>query len=346
MCRWNPSFCCSIWFAKKIEVIIRNGQIVFNIPANWVGATRFEVFDENGILLVAGDLNRTGAVIPKFEKYELDEAAQRRYWYFTRRLHNPLPKWFKLETGKKPGPDVVLDPDTWRPGQTSFGWSPVCSKMETTKPESLYSKAKNRLDEVIGQKSEIDFSVENSESYSRELLNSLDILIEATFYAGLYADNKLLSLAILANDLCELMNLPCGNQDKQLSAPNIAEWKPHFKEPLEDAIIEKWKEYGPKLSLDVGLLFNYWIYLQHRGIESLESRGYDAIFATNKYYQIWEALRKLVNGKVVNASRERVFDSRIDVLSSYPKAKVPSNVEELERFLKFAFDKCRPRLKN
>ncbi|MBN1970834.1 MAG: hypothetical protein JW870_15815 [Candidatus Delongbacteria bacterium] len=75
-----------------------------------------------------------------------------------------------------------------------------------------------------------------------------------------------------------------------------------------------------------------------------EYRALDAVIVTNKYYQIWEALRQLMGEKIVNASRERVFDSRIDVLSSYSSINKPSNITELEKCLKFAFDKCLPKL--
>ncbi|MDG6222938.1 MAG: hypothetical protein QCH99_06740 [Candidatus Bathyarchaeota archaeon] len=327
-----------------IEAIIKNGKLIFDIPHNWNGATRYEIFDTQGNLLAIGDLNRTGAVIPKLENYKLDDAARRRLWYFARRLHNPLPKWLTQRKGEDESIDFLINPELMRLGHVSWVWHPVSRRIEATNPEDFYSRSKRRFEDVIAKHKQLTLNSDNIGSYLRESLNALDLMIEGTFYASLFSENQKQNLVLLAKDLCEWLNLPCSNRYKPLAVPNIQNWSPHFCNPLSEELIQKWKEYGPLLSLDVGILFNYWIYFELRGIESFDYRGLDAVIVTNKYFQIWEALRHLMGEKIVNASRERVFDSRLDVLTSYPKINNPSNIAELEKCLKFAFDRCAPKL--
>lgn len=342
------------------EATIKNGKLIFDIPSNWNGATRYEVFDYQGNLLGSGDLNRTVAVIPKLENYRLDDAARRRLWYFARRLQNPLPKWLNQRKEVDENIDFLIDPELMRLGQVSWIWHPVSRKIEATNPKDFYSRAKRRFEDVIAKRTQLTLDLDSNRSYLRESLNALDLIIEATFLASLYPENKmqepvlllkdlrkllkLQNLVHLAKDLSEWLNLPCGNPYKPLAAPDFQNWSPHFCYALNEEMIQKWREYGPLLSLDVGVLFNYWIYFHLRGIGSFEYRGLDAVIVTNKYYQIWEALRQLMGEKIVTASRERVFDSRSDVLSSYPTINKPSNITELEKCLKFAFEKCIPKL--
>jgi len=327
-----------------IEAIIKNGKLIFDIPSNWIGATRYEVFDYQGNLLGYGDLNRTGAVIPKLENYKLDDSARRRLWYFARRLQNPLPKWLNQIKEVDESIDFLIDPELMRLGQVSWVWHPVSRRIEPTNPKDFYSRAKRRFEDVIAKSKQLTLDSDNTRSYLRESLNALDLVIEGTFYTSLFSENQLQNLGLLAKDLSEWLNLPCGNPYKPLAAPDLQNWSPHFCYPLNEQIIQKWKEYGPLLSLDVGLLFNYWIYFHLRGIGCFEYRAFDAVIVTNKYYQIWEALRQLMGEKIVTASRERVFDSRLDVLSSYPTINKPSNIAELEKCLKFAFDRCKAKL--
>ena len=327
-----------------IEVKVTNGRLVFDIPSNWCGATRYEVFDNQGNLLAVGDLNRTGAAIPKLETYELDEAARRRLWYYARRLHKPKPKWLSWRNEREELSDILIDPRLWKLGQGSVAWSPVSRRIEAVNPENFYSEAKKSFQEVMATYHKVRVKPNLTDPFLRHALVALDLLIEGVFYAGLYAKNRRESLVYLAKDLSEWMNLPSGNPNQPLAPLELQSWRPHLCETLTEPMVQKWKEYGPRLSLDIGILFDYWIYFQLQGPHCFDSRSLDAVIVTNKYHQIWVGLRYLAGEKLVNAAVERVFDSRADVLSSHQEYKMPFNSADLERCLKSAFDKCKHRL--
>jgi len=326
-----------------LEVKVTNGRLIFGIPPNWSGATRYEVLDSQGNVLAIGVLNRTGAAIPKLETYELDEVARRRLWYYARRLQKPKPKWLSWKSERDELRDILIDPQLWKPGQGSGAWSPVSRRLEAVMPENFYSEAKKKLQEVMSIYDEVRVSPNLAAPFLRHALVALDLLIEGAFYAGLYAKDRKKDLVYLAKDLSKWMNLPSGNQP--LAPLELQSWRPHLCDVLTEVVVREWKEYGPRLSLDIGILFDYWIYFQLEGSHGFDRRSLDAVIVTNRYHQIWVGLRHLAGEKLVNASVERVWDSRADVLCSHQEFDMPSDWVDLEGCLKSAFDKCKHRLR-
>lgn len=328
---------------EKLEVKVANRRLIFDIPSNWSGATRYEVFDSQGNILAVGALNRTGAAIPKLETYELDEVARRRLWYYARRLQKPKPKWLRWKSEMEELRDILIDPRLWKPGQGTESWSPVSRRLEVVMPKNFYSEAKKKLQEVMSIYDKVRVSPDLAAPFLRHALVALDLLIEGTFYAGLYAKDGNKDLVYLARDVSKWMNLPSGNQP--LAPLKLQSWRPHLYGLLTEAVVQEWEEYGPRLSLDIGILFDYWIYFQGVGSRGFDRRSLDAVIVTNRYYQIWAGLRHLAGEKLVNASVERVWDSRVDVLCSHQEFDMPSNLPDLERCIKSAFDKCKHRLR-
>ena len=108
-------------------------------------------------------------------------------------------------------------------------------------------------------------------------------------------------------------------------------------------MILEWQKYGPRLSLETGILFDYWIYFQHVGISAFTGRSLDGVIVTNRFYQIWKSLQYLSKKRMVKASFERIWDNRMEVLNSQ-RVNTPAGLEDLEDCLESSFNRCKNRL--
>jgi len=327
--------------AERVKTKVESGKIIFTIPPDWTG-TKYEIFNENGMLISFGIINRTRISIPKFEEYNLDEDALREFYRFMRKLQNIFPDQRTNEPEKLP--EVVIIDEKLLSKPPKREWNSYSVSFQELSTDQLYSKAKKKLAKTIN-------SLFQGNASLRQLLSSLDLTIESAFYAGLLTGDRKYYPAQVARDLSEIMNLPSGKENQELILDKLENWQPHLSKPLNQPMLNEWKKQGPTSGIDVSLLFNYWLYFQSLPPNAFENRALDAIMVTNRYYQIWKAFEKLTTEKTVKASRERIWDSRIKVLKSkeiQEKAPIPlpSDLKEIETCLQSAFERCIPRLKS
>jgi hypothetical protein len=111
--------------------------------------------------------------------------------------------------------------------------------------------------------------------------------------------------------------------------------------------LELWNSYAPRFCLDIGLLIDFWVYLQRRGANSMNERSLDAVYTINRYYGIWRCLETLTDEEPAKASVERIWDHRMRMLrapSMVGNIQLPSSPMELEICLNDAFERSRRRL--
>jgi hypothetical protein len=328
--------------AEKIEVLVVNGKIVFEIPPHWKG-TKYEVIDYNGHMLTYGIINRVRIVVSGYEERNFDEDTLRELYRFMRRLQQNVTFYGKKGEINQSGLDIVIVDENLRPRPPQRDWNPYSGNFKDTKPDQFYIDTKKKLLKTV------EYLLQGHANL-RQLMSNLDLALESTFYAGLLTGSRALYQVQVANDFSQWMNLPSGNDTQVLTMNDLDSWHPHLFEPMNGCSIEEWKKNAPKSGIDVSLLFDYWIYFHSVGRHAFERCRLDAVIVTNRYYQIWLAFKKLSAERTVKASIERIIESRLRVLESTEIQKLgeipcPTNLTDLENCLQSAFERCRPTLK-
>ena len=108
----------------------------------------------------------------------------------------------------------------------------------------------------------------------------------------------------------------------------------------------EWERYGNRLCPDVGLLFDFWLYLNSEsvGYQAFSRRSLDVPIVTNRYYQTFMALRTLIGPRMEGASFQRVWDSRMGFLRANKGIPLPSNTDDLVECLKHSYELARVKL--
>ncbi len=316
---------------RDFRVKIVNGLLRFKIPSDWTNETRFVVLDLSGNMIVSGFLNRTGVPLSEFSELDINEVAKVNLWFYLRKLRN-----FKLKANYSNQQlellDIRLDPSKWRLGPIASAWKPFTRAPLNIAPLKIYDKAERAFKEAEKEyhnkraKSRIDVKVKN-------LLYSLDLLIEGAFYAFYLSNGGLSFLIKLTKCLSDFFRLPSVSYPKERW--NIEQYKENYISKFDEETLNQWQLFGNRFQLDVCLLFDFWLYhnSKTRGYQSSKRKPKDVLIITNKYYQILKTIRMLINPEVRDASYDRIWDSRLNFMSAFGSIRTPSSFKELEDYL-------------
>ena len=72
---------------------------------------------------------------------------------------------------------------------------------------------------------------------------------------------------------------------------------------------------GRRLALDVGILFDFWVYYTKIRPGRFVDWRPNGIIVTDMYYQVWLTLSHLASG-FTDLSRERIWDARTQTLAN------------------------------
>jgi hypothetical protein len=313
---------------KLIEVVAKDGLLRFAVPADWITDSRYEVLDREMTSLTKGFLNRSGAAMRELSDVDVNDESKIRLWFFVNRLRNFKPN--RYDKVDMEIPLIPLDPSSWINGTGGGPWSPVSSRLLKLRPDHIFDVAKSNFEEAwdkyYEEKSKMPMT-----SKLRLVIIALDIYMEGAFFAHVVSGGSNKYYVQLGKDLCEFFDLPCARDCRALW--NEKEWRTYYLEELNEELIEVWKKIGSNFSLDISLLFDFWLYFSSKavgGFQAFDRRSLDVPINVNRFYQVFQALRILTGQRKQDASFQKVWDDRSIFLESKNQFQKPSSLKFLE----------------
>jgi len=328
--------------AQRIQTTISNGRIIFTVPPNWAGI-KYEILDDDGKILTFGILNRAHIIGSGYQDYHFDQETMRELYRFMRRLHNTSVHGATNERNRE-DLDVPILEENLHPRIIQHEWNPYSGNFRELTPDKFYPET--RIELVRTAK-----NVFQGKTSLRQLISDIDLILESTFFAGLLMENSRAYYQVLVSkDLSQFMNLPSSSDSQALALSKIDNWQPYLLGSLSRSQIDEWKKIGPTSGAEISLLFDYWLYYQTKGRDAFERPTIDSVLVTNRFSQIWQALRRLSPEGTVKSTSELIWESRLSVLESKKvqelgKLPLPESITELELCLQSAFQKCQSKLK-
>jgi HKD family nuclease len=290
---------------QKVEAIVTNNRIEFSVPLNWKGI-KYEILDSDGKLISIGILNRAKIIGSGYEDYHFDQDTIRELYHFMRRLHNTSIHNNFNDTNAR-DIDILILEENLRAKPIGREWNRYSGIFKELTPKQFYSEAQKELCRTAK-------NLQAGKANLRQLLNSLDLLLESTYLTSLLTDNRIEPLVLMSKDLSKYMNLPSGSDSQPFTSYNKAYWKPNIIGRLHE--IDEWEKIEPTIGLELSLLFNYWVYYHTRGKYGLDRKNLDVVIVTNRYRIIWNAFKRLSPKEPIKSTYERIWESRLSVLSS------------------------------
>lgn len=327
---------------QKVQTTILNGRIVFEVPPNWPGI-KYEILDDNGNIVTFGILNRARIVGSGYEAYHFDHETIRELYRFMRKLHNASAHSSANERNQRELNAVILE-ENLRPRGIEREWNPYSGNFRELTPDQFYPETKKELVRTAK-------NILQGKATIRQLMSNIDLALESTFYAGLLSEEGRSSYQVLVSkDLSQFMNLPSGSDSQILALTKIDDWQPYLLGTLSTSQVDEWRRIGPTSGAEISLLFDFWLYYQTKGRAAFENPRLDLVFVTNRFSQIWQALKRLSPERTVKSTSELLYESRLSVLKSKTvqdlgRLSLPDSITELELCLQSAFEICRSQLK-
>ncbi len=290
------------------DTVVRDGRITITLPQG-VDICVFSVSDRAGNLLGSGFINRTGATVPLIKGVPEDQQIREQVWRFLRRVELFDPSRLPILDPREKSTKVIVDPLTWRTASEHGPWRPVSENRVVVEIGDYYRRPKQKMKAVLEAVSKSDLP----EGFLRPVLNAMDLLLEGAFWDGVFG--KTSSLADLSKYLEDLMVLPELPTRSLPAEFRVDQASKEFVNALGRGAGTEWSRYGPRMALDISLLFDFWIYDSRFKPGRFGDWKPNEIIVTNRLYNSWCILRRL-SGQSPKLSVDRVFDSRVEALES------------------------------